>query len=124
MKNLMVSPWKGGTPRRLCKALNLSLLSISEMESIPSDRHRTLVNWGVSRPFTGFGKVLNRAAAVATASNKLATFRILKDAKIPTLEFTKSQEEATGWLGSSSVICHTNLHGHGGSGLEIVHKGG
>jgi RimK-like ATP-grasp domain len=126
MKNIMVSPWKGGTPRRLCKALDLTLMSIQEMQERhrDSDKHRTLVNWGVSAPFPGFGNTLNRAPAVATAANKLATFRILKSAKIPTLEFTKDKNEALKWLEYASVICHTNLHGHGGSGLELVHKGG
>jgi len=122
---ILLSPWKGGTPRKLCRELGMLLRLPEEMKLIDSQRnkHRTLVNWGVSTPFTGFSHILNKAPAVATASNKLATFRILKDAGIPTLEFTTDRAEAVKWLVNSSVFCHTQLHGHGGSGLKLVLKG-
>jgi RimK-like ATP-grasp domain len=127
VKPILLSPWKGGTPRRLCNALGMSLRVPSEMEEVldyPSrTRYTTLVNWGVSTPYTGFQKILNRAPAVASAANKLTCFRVLTDAGVPTLEFTKDRAEATKWLVDNSVFCHTQLHGHGGSGLKLVLKG-
>lgn len=127
LKPILLSPWKGGTPRRLCKELGMALFRPEDMTQIMDTplriKHTTLVNWGVSAPFTGFAKILNRAPAVATACNKLATFRVLKDAHIPTLDFTTDREEALKWLPDYSVFCHTLLSGHGGSGLKLVLKG-
>jgi hypothetical protein len=127
VKPILLSPWKGGTPRRLCNALGMSLKTPQEMDGVLDNparcRYTTLVNWGVSTPYTGFQKVLNRAPAVASAANKLTCFRVLTDANIPTLEFTTRKDEALKWLPDSSVFCHTRLQGHGGSGLKLVLKG-
>jgi hypothetical protein len=125
LSNIMVSPWKGGTPRRLCNALGLLLKTPNQLKLDDPNKksQRTLINWGCSVPYSSYGKVLNTPPAVASASNKLTCFRILTDAHIPTLEFTVSKEVAKKWLPSASVIAHTDLHGHSGSGLQHIEKG-
>lgn len=126
LANLMVSPWKGGTPRRLARALGLNLRTPREIERVTFRPGKIgfLVNWGCIVPITvGQNRILNRAPAVASAANKLTTFRLLTEAKVPTLEFTRDVQEAAKWLPNHSVVTHTDLHGHSGSGIVLVPKG-
>lgn len=126
LMNILVSPWKGGTPRRLANALKLNLRTPKELSRIQfkSGHLRYLINWGCIAPIQiGQIHTLNRAPAVASAANKLATFRILTENKVPTLEFTKDKEVAKTWLPNHSVFAHTDLHGHSGSGLVLIPKG-
>lgn len=135
MPNIILSPWRGGTPRRLAKALGLILRTpdmmredIERYESLKNKKlvHlkpiKTIVNWGCSCPTPMGDKVLNRAPAVAAASNKLRTFKILHEKKIPTLEYTKERKIAEEWHQNHSVIAHVDVHGHSGSGLVLWKK--
>lgn len=87
--------------------------------------YHKLLNWGNGRAPVGtnpFGMVVNSFAAVATASNKLSTFRTLegKDGiRIPV--FTTDRFVAAGWLRDGvNVVCRTQLNGHSGAGIILV----
>lgn len=84
-----------------------------------------LINWGCSRPPVGLatpGVVSNSFAAVATASNKLSTFRALENVdgvRIPI--FSTDGDVAKGWLRDGiGVVCRTKLSGHSGDGIVLV----
>lgn len=81
-----------------------------------------LINWGCSQINREIvvGKVLNKPEAVAKASNKLETFKALKEGG-STPDFTESQEEASKWLAEGvTVVARTVLNGHSGVGIVIV----
>lgn len=85
--------------------------------------HR-IINWGNSSGEIGEGRTINNQAAVATASNKLSTFNLLKDKdgiRIPT--FTTDRGVAGGWLNDGiHVVCRTRLNGHSGAGIVLATK--
>jgi glutathione synthase/RimK-type ligase-like ATP-grasp enzyme len=68
------------------------------------------------------GVVSNSFAAVATASNKLSTFRALENVdgvRIPV--FSTDGDVAKGWLRDGIVVvCRTKLSGHSGDGIALV----
>lgn len=84
-----------------------------------------LINWGNGRAPVGtgpFSSISNSFAAVATASNKLSTFRALegKDGiRIPV--FTTDRSVAAGWIRDGVVVvCRTQLSGHSGAGIVLA----
>lgn len=84
-----------------------------------------LINWGCGRPPVGLvtpGVVSNSFTAVATASNKLSTFRALENVDgvcIPV--FSTDGDVAKGWLRDGiGVVCRTKLSGHSGDGIVLV----
>lgn len=120
-----MSPWRGGTPRRLCNNLNLILRTPDQYEKDKAKNKTSLiVNWGCRRVLGAGPKVLNPPSAVAIASNKLHCLKRLHDKGVPTLEFTLEQAKAEKWLDRVSVVGHFNLHAHSGQGLELFKKGG
>jgi hypothetical protein len=125
-RNVLLTPWRGGTPRRLSKALNLVLRNPAQWEIDKNqDKTGVIINWGTSRVIAPTrGRLLNYPSHVAIAANKMATFRRLQEAKVPTLDWTRDPEEAKEWLQKHSVIGHWDLHGHSGHGLYHFPKGG
>ena len=125
MRTVLLTPWYGGTPRRLANNLNL-LRRTPEMWDADKQKSKVglIVNWGCSKVLGSGPKVLNPASCVAQASNKLSCLRKMHDAVIPTLQFTLDRNEAESWLKTSSVVGHFNLHAHSAQGLELYKKGG
>lgn len=83
-----------------------------------------LINWGNGRPPVGtgpFDSISNSFAAVAVASNKLSTFRLLENKdgiRIPV--FTTDRSVAAGWIRDGVVVvCRTQLSGHSGAGVVL-----
>ena len=124
MRTVLLTPWYGGTPRRLANNLNLLRRTPDEWET---DKQKNkvglIVNWGCSRVMGAGPQVLNPASSVAKASNKLSCLKVLHDKIIPTLEYTLDRKQAEEWLKKTSVIGHFHLHAHSGQGLELFKKG-
>lgn len=84
------------------------------------------MNWGVGHHVEGLrldGKMFNHPANIAVASNKLSTFRKLKDGegvRIP--DFTTDRNVAYEWLRKDgvAVVARTQLNGHSGVGIVLV----
>src|SRR6185312_65427 len=120
---LILSPWRGGTPRRLAASLNAVVRTPEKFDKPRLVTPSLILNWGCGKVLPVRCRVLNHASRVAVAANKLRTFQALSEAKIATLEWTKDVAEALKWHKTSSVIGHHNLHGHSGSGLTLFKKG-
>lgn len=67
---------------------------------------------------------INSCTSVAASSNKLVTFRTLKDnpnVRIP--DFTESKDEAAQWIEQGSVVvARTQLSAHSGSGIVMASR--
>ena len=125
MRNVLLTPWKGGTPRRLANNLGLFRRTPKEWEK-DKDKHKVglILNWGCSVVLPGAGpKIINPPSLVAGASNKLSCLRKLHDKLIPSLEYTLERSKAEEWLKTASVVGHHNLHAHSGQGLALFKKG-
>ena len=95
-----------------------------------------LINWGSSNipnnMMHNCREVLNHPAAVACASNKLATFDKFYEHGIRTPEYTRSPEIAREWIEGyidrrsnsqcdyKCVYARTKLRGHSGNGIVIL----
>lgn len=124
MRNVLLTPWRGGTPRRLANNLDLLRRTPQEWEEDKlKSKVGLIINWGCSRVMGAGPRILNPASSVAIASNKLACLRRLREKIVPSLEFTLDIDEAKEWLKKSSVVGHFNLHAHSGQGLELFKKG-
>ena len=97
-----------------------------------------IINWGNSNispwlasaacrnalsNITGNFNILNNTQAVAKASNKLETFRILNEAGVNIPGVTTSKEVAADTLQqglASKIYCRKQLTGHAGSGIVVA----
>lgn len=124
MKVVLLSPWRGGTPRRLANNLQLIRKTPGEWEKY-RDKHKVglILNWGCSRVLGAGPRVINPASSVAVASNKLNCIRRLNEKAVPTVDWTTERQKAEEWLKASSVVGHFNLHAHSGQGLHLFKKG-
>lgn len=124
MSTVLLSPWRGGTPRRLCNNLKMLLRTPDQYEKDPrKSAVRLIVNWGCHKVLGAGPKMLNPASAVACAANKLSCLKRMHEKVIPTLEYTLERPKAEDWLRTTSVVGHHNLHAHSGQGLELFKKG-
>lgn len=125
---LYIYPYKLGS--KSAKAL-ADRLDIWQIKHGPESRfrgrpNRTVINWGASELPGEVNKcrVLNKAESVRVASNKLETFKVLQQARVPTPTWTESQATAIGWIeGGSKVVAREVLTGHSGRGIHILEKG-
>lgn len=88
------------------------------MKGIPGvalDDSDICINWGDSQ--CAIPDVLNKAATVRTAANKLLAFRAFRDAGVAIPRFAETPD-AVSWEGLS-VVRH-KLSGHSGEGIELV----
>lgn len=75
----------------------------------------TTPNWGGANV-----KWLNSPTAVATASNKINTFKTISSI-VSTPEWTTDREIAKSWQqGGRGVVCRTILNGHSGAGIVLT----
>lgn len=91
-----------------------------------------IVNWGnrnetLSTMVSGSERIINSFSSVATAANKLTTFRALENKdgiRIPV--FTTDHAVAANWLRGDGVgvVARTVLSGHSGAGIVLVSEKG
>lgn len=118
---LVVSRYIGGTPRDIARALHCKI-------SLANDRKKRtnglIINWGSTARILlsrNSQRVLNPPLAVEVSSNKLRTFEVLTNEKIPSIAWTTDQKKALEWLDEgSSIVCRKVLRGSSGRGIEIV----
>ena len=86
-----------------------------------------VINWGSQKTTIGYQgqalsrvkEVLNHPSKIINASNKLKSFKLLKEAEVPTLEWTTSRNEAYRWLQEDVVFSRTKLSANSGEGIII-----
>lgn len=86
-----------------------------------------IINWGSSRTtpehlsMIGRATIFNHPSSVRVASNKVDAFDLMSDGGVNTVEWTRDQNEAQGWLDSGcQVMVRTSLTGHSGEGIVCV----
>lgn len=124
-RTVLLSPWRGGTPRRLCNNLHALRRTPDEWDRDKNKGKTTcLINWGCTKVMgTTAPKMYNWPSCVAKAANKLECFRALNAANVPTLDWTTDINKAREWHMQHSVIGHFDLHGHSARGLKLFKKG-
>jgi hypothetical protein len=78
-----------------------------------------VVNWGSSNcPL--YAGLLNHPNAVAVATSKTSTYRVLDDRNVPTLQWTCEPHEAAGWFGLGDTVYARRVdRGRSGVGIEV-----
>ena len=79
-----------------------------------------IINWGNSeRNFNA--EYINQPEAVAIASNKLESVRLLADSEVPQPEHTTDTAVASQWYNDGiTVVCRTLLRASGGRGIILA----
>lgn len=109
----------------LSRALRVKRIKLDGTSRFLSRDGDVLINWGrhngMGRPLRGFVNVLNGFDRVAVARDKLACFKALTEARVPTVEWTTDRALAFAWAqGGHTVFARHSTTGQGGSGIEIV----
>jgi glutathione synthase/RimK-type ligase-like ATP-grasp enzyme len=77
----------------------------------------TIINWG---SHSNVLCKINPQHLVTLASNKLKTFTVLKDAGVPTIEWTVQPLEAVQWVQAGDIVYgRYSLNGQGGVGIKL-----
>lgn len=85
--------------------------------------YKTVINWGSSAapPQANQCILINQPHAVATAQNKLLTYRVLEEAQVNIPLYTEDFEQALEWATSGfKVVARTLLRGSAGRGIILV----
>lgn len=118
---LFLSPWRSATPRALSKHLGSRLRRLDTVDRLKA---QTIINWGCSSLHGCEGvRVLNKPSHVGTAANKKSALMWLTSKQVATLEWTINREIALDWNKKHSVVAHSDVHGHSGSGLVRLEPG-
>lgn len=86
-----------------------------------------IIDWGNSNlnagqfdRIVGNGRKLNSPSQIASASNKVNTFRQFADANVPTVDWTTERAVAQRWFDAGEVVyARTRLQGHSGEGIVV-----
>jgi len=123
-----VYPYKQGSKsaKALADALGGKVIKLTNSKYVPKKGH-IIVNWGSSNcPFdTDVPGVtfVNSPHWIHVASNKLATFEVLKEEEVSIPEFTTSMEFVQKQVSEKEPWCvRKRLTGHSGQGLSVVRK--
>lgn len=130
MRQIRVYPYKMGSMGASKLAEGLRGAGLRCFKVFPDRRYRprsthTIINWGNSTyPAWMRGhldKVLNKPQSVGQSSNKLTSFRAMKEVGVTIPEFTTDPEEARGWIfnDKATVVSRYKLQGHSGAGIEV-----
>lgn len=103
--------------KALCERLGVKRIK-HEGKPLKIDRY---INWGASTIGRQIiGEPINKPWAVSNASDKLASFKLFKEAGVSIPEFTESKEEAAKWMADGKrVVARTKLRAHSGEGIVI-----
>jgi glutathione synthase/RimK-type ligase-like ATP-grasp enzyme len=125
MKKPVLLPYKLGSLS--AKALSTKLAGLINKKVFRVDNqsrtyrvkpNRLYINWGSSTsPRFNATPVLNSGAAVAIASNKLATFNRFAERGVACPEFTTDLTVARQWAAERAIFARTALNGHSGRGI-------
>lgn len=105
--------------RQLARNLGISRVIVGRRRT---PRSSILINWGCSDiPDVGhLVQVINDPDAVTNSVDKVTCLEILKNSGVPTVEFTKSQEEAKKWLKSGKTVYGRELtRASAGRGIHL-----
>jgi glutathione synthase/RimK-type ligase-like ATP-grasp enzyme len=122
---MKIYPYKQGSKSAAALAAALNVKQLKH-EGKPIKVKGVLINWGASVivprvVLDGGVQVLNVPGAIAKASNKLASFKALTEAKVSVPEWTESKDVAKAAIEAGfAVVCRTKLNGHSGDGIVIA----
>ncbi len=114
---VFILPYKFGSHsvKELVATLGAKRIKRVASRYIPKHKH-LVINWGTKA--TVHPNQVNKAEAVAIASDKLATFKKLQASNVPTVDWTDSHSVAQDWLKENRhVFARKYLSACGGAGI-------
>lgn len=128
MWNLKLYPYKIGSESATKIAELLGIMRVRPDGTYVPKREHKIVNWGMGKApnWSETARqrgvtILNKPAAVNTASNKLSALQALQNSGIRTPEFTTNYRQASSWLNDDEVVVERHeLRGNSGEGIRIV----
>lgn len=122
--NVRIVPYKRGSASAKLLANALTEKLGKKVWRGPPVKRRGLwcLSWGYKGPEVNINW-WNKPENVLIASDKLETFKVLKEKGVSHVPYTASKKTAQGWLEKGSVIFARTTNGQGGSGITIVGPG-
>ena len=120
---LRIEPYKAGSKSAKALSKRCGILRTKTGRVYrPTD---TLINWGNSERRFHNAQYINNPESVFLASDKLATYQVLKEAgNVPIPDFTTSRAECIEWLEAGySVLARSVLRGSQGVGITVLTPG-
>jgi len=117
---IRIQPWKraSGGARRFAKQCGILLATPKQIRKHGDFTH--IINWGSTEEKFN-GTYINPPAKVQDACDKIATFKALDAANVPTLTWTDSQEAAQVWWDAGKVVVVRKLlRASGGRGIVLA----
>lgn len=123
--NTYLYPYKMGSKSAALLSRQLGVLRVNGSKTFK--RNTTIINWGstdvVARSRWPV-RILNKPSAVLNAKDKLRSFNVFKNNRVPHPEYTTNYDKAVQWLSEgSSVYCRTTTTSYGGNGIAFVQPG-
>lgn len=120
----IIYPYKMSSQSARLLSLALNTRRVFPNRNYHPRQNHLVVNWGNSHwPEWGAAarKLLNPPCNVAIATNKLETFRRLRDCDVSTPDYKVYKEDAEFWVSQGKkVVCRQTLTGHSGQGIVIA----
>jgi len=117
-KNFFIYPYRNGSSsiRNLRNKIpNIRVIKLTN-STFKDTEDKLIINWGSSVYPYSYSKVLNRASSVAVASNKLLTFRALREGEVPVPDFSVTLEGIGNW---KEIVLRDTLCTSGGRGVRV-----
>lgn len=125
--NIVIYPYRRGSnsakllSQKLSELLRRKVLRVQRA----TRRNTVVINWGNDDAAPLVSQlVYNHPIQVVLARNKLETFRRFSAENVPCVPWTVEARVARAWAVDGPVYARHSLTGQGGSGIELIPKGG
>lgn len=113
---MLILPYKLGSASAKELAQAMGIKRTSRLLNRPD-----VINWGCNDP--SLTQTINTGPAVAETADKVAAFRMMTAANVPTVEWTTDRAQATAWYEEGhTVYCRTLTKASGGRGIVVASK--
>lgn len=113
---MLILPYKLSSASAKELAMALGIKRTSRLLNRPD-----VINWGCNDP--SLTQTINTGPAVAETADKIAAFRMMAAANVPTVEWTTNHVQAQQWYDEgNTVYCRTLTKAFGGRGIVVANK--
>lgn len=120
----VIYPYHLGSKSARALANSLGTICVREKGTYVAKPHHIIINWGNPRFPIWANKdvpIINKFSALKSAQNKLDTFGVFMNNKIPCPEWTTNMTVAASWLKAGSAVVQRNLlNSHSGKGITFI----
>lgn len=115
-----------GAGRKLARLTGIDRIRFTKIEEYDYQPDDIIFNWGNGTLPTGIPEdaFFNKPTSIKNSVRKLRTFKLLREAGVPIVEYTSKRGTAVEWLAAGCTVYARTLNaGHAGAGIVICSPG-